>query len=453
MTRYIKWAVAPLLLWLVLVGCSLDQAESTPTEPGHSAKSTNAAASTGDSGQLEESTRLDPVVLAEMQELQEQVASLRGLSPLAPVARELLSQEALKQRIQQDLLQEYPEEEASDDARLLALFGFIPTDFDLWDFYNELYTEQVAGFYDDEDQVLYVVSGADFDGPERLTYVHEYGHALLDQHFDLDSGLGYSDEACEVDGERCEALQALIEGDASLLEEQWLRTFASQQDFDELIHFYNQFQSPTFDQAPAALKESFLFPYREGLEFVRWTFQQGGWAGVDDVFDDPPSSTEMILHPLRYPGDDPVQLEISTPDASALGSDWRLLDQGTLGEFDLKLLLAESLAPEAAAEAAAGWAGDKYVAYYNDNDQAGAWYIVQQWDTIRDAQDTYLAWRDYGEARYGDRIPDGQAYEWESEAGFARLELASNQTLWLVAPDSDVLQALRETIQFPADRQ
>ena len=441
-----------VLILLSLTACGLSQPEITQTETVSAASTVSPT--TG--GQPATATptvipTLSPRVISEMEELQEQVVSLRGLLPLTAVERQLLSPEALENALEQDLLADYSPEEAADDARLLALFDMLPADFDLWQFYLDLYAEQIAGYYDDDDGIMYVVAGAAFDGPERLTYVHEYAHALQDQHYDFDQGLGFTDELCELDSDRCAAIQALVEGDASLLEEQWLRTFATEEDFDELVNFYGQFESPTFDQAPIALRESFLFPYREGLEFVRWYFQKGGWSTVDDLYTDLPSSTEMILHPLRYPDDSPVQLQIKDPEAAALGSGWRVLDQGTLGEFDFAHLLSQWLPEETANAAAAGWAGDEFVAYYNDDSQAGVWYIIHQWDTIRDAQDAYLTWRDYGEARFGPRIPDGQAYEFETENGFARLELTSNQTLWLVAPNDELLQTLRSTVQFPAD--
>ncbi|MFP3854349.1 MAG: hypothetical protein ACLFWD_08670 [Anaerolineales bacterium] len=440
-----------IVLTLALAACSFGQGllTQTPAEPEASPQPTSTAVGTASPVPI--TPTLSPEIVAEMEELESQVVELRGLAPTAPIERQLLSVEAFGRMLMEDLLESYSAEEAKDDARLLALFGLLPADFDLWSFYLELYTEQVAGFYNAETNVLYVVEGAEFDGPERLTYVHEYTHALQDQHFDLADSLAVDEEACEIDGERCSAVQAVIEGDASLLEEQWLRIYASQEDFDDLLAFYGDFQSPVMEQAPEPLRQISLFPYEHGLAFVRWIHQRGGWAAVDELFADPPTTTEMILHPLSYAEDPPVDLEETEPDSAALGSNWRVLDQGTLGEFDLRLLLAASLPEERAQEAAEGWGGDYYTAYYNDEAQAGAWYIILQWDTIRDAQDAYQTWRDYGEARFGPRIPDGQAYRWESDQGFARLELASNQTLWLVAPDSDTLEALRQTIEFPAE--
>ncbi len=392
----------------------------------------------------------DPQVIEQMETIEDQIIELRGLQPTGPVERELLPSDELRQVVEEDLLEDFTPEEAADDARLLALLGLIEPGFDLWELYHDLYAEQIAGFYDDDEEVMYVVQGAGFEGPERLTYAHEYVHALQDQNFDLDEGLGFNDEACEADSERCAGIQALIEGDASLVEEQWLRTYATETDIEQLLAFYDGFSSPVFDGAPTAIQESFIFPYREGLGFVRWLEREGGWAEVDQAFKNPPVSSEHVLHPIRYPKDQPTSLTYPEVDPESIGDDWRELDRGTLGEFDHQLMLARVLEEETAREAAAGWGGDVYVAFYNDDSEQGALILIQSWDTIRDAQDAYLSWRDYGDARFGERIPTGDAYRWEAAEGHARLERASDQTLWMVAPDSDVLAVLREAVAFPS---
>lgn len=395
---------------------------------------------------------LSPETVEQMEIIEGQVVELRGLQPTGPVTRMLLPSDQLRQVVEEDLLEDYGPEEAADDARLLALFGLLEPGYDLWGLYHDLYTEQVAGFYDDEEGVMYVVQDAGFEGPERLTYAHEYVHALQDQIFDLDEGLGFNDEICETETERCAGVQALIEGDASLVEEQWFRTFATEEDREELMAFFDTFSSPVFDSAPAAIRESFIFPYEHGLEFVRWLERRGGWAEVDGAYADPPATTEQILHPARYPDDQPLELAYPQVDPETLGEGWRELDRGTLGEFDHFQVLAHVLSEEAAAQAAAGWGGDVFVAFHQDQEEQAAWVLIQSWDTIRDAQDAFLTWRDYAEARFGDRIPEGRHYRWESSQGHARLERASNQTLWITGPEGETVAALREAVEFPAPK-
>jgi len=435
------------LLWSACAGLAPEAV--TPTSGGRPAATATPRPLAGSAPLL----RLEPEVIEQMEAIERQVQALRGLRPSAPFERQLFSPADLGPLIEQDLLATYSSEQAADDARLLALLGLVEPGFDLWALLTALYAEHVAGFYDDDDGIMYIVAGSGFGGPERLTYAHEYVHTLQDQTFDFDQTLGINPAACEDDGLRCLALQALIEGDASLVEEQWLRTYATEADIEQLITFYGLFDSPVFDSTPQPLQERFLFPYEHGLAFVRWVHRQGGWGAVDQVYQHPPLSDENILHPLGYREDPPVALAVPDLDAGLLGSDWRLLDEGTLGEFDFRLLLAQQLSADRAILASEGWGGDRLQAFYLDSEEHGALVVVQIWDTIRDAQDAFLAWRDYGDARFGDHQLVEGAYLWQAGAGHAHLERASNQTLWLFGPDAPSLAALRQALTFPAAKE
>ena len=72
----------------------------------------------------------------------------------------------------------------------MAAFGLINPDFDLQNLYIDLYSEQIAGFFDIEENEMVVVQGEGFGGVERFVYAHEYTHVLQDQNFDIENGLG-----------------------------------------------------------------------------------------------------------------------------------------------------------------------------------------------------------------------------------------------------------------------
>jgi hypothetical protein len=388
----------------------------------------------------------------QMDQIQEEVVLLRGLQPTGPVARALLSPEALRQYVTDDFLADYTEEEARDDARTLALLGLMEPDYDLFNLYLELYSEQIAGFYDDELKQMFVVQGAGFHGPERITHAHEYTHALQDQHYDLRNGLGFNDEACELDSERCAAIQALVEGDASLLEERWLLTYATDQDYQDLLDFYDSLESPVFDSAPQFLQDDFIFPYQSGRAFVEHFFLDGGFAAVDAVYADPPSSTEQILHPERYPSDRPVKLEPAELLAS-LGSGWREIDRDVVGEWYTQLTLREQVLPEQAAPAAEGWGGDYFLTFYHDEQNQGALVLLTVWDSVRDAHEFFGVFLEYGDTRFGGRSLSTTAQAaWDSSLGHASIELLGDQTLWILAPDAQLAQTLRQGMAFPAAR-
>ncbi|MEX2315502.1 MAG: hypothetical protein WD628_07255, partial [Thermomicrobiales bacterium] len=134
---------------------------------------------------------------------------------------------------------------------------------------------------------------------------------------------------------------------------------------------------------------SLYFPYEDGNAFVQNFYQQGGFAAIDEIFADPPVSTEQILHPEKYRDqrDDPQPVDL--PDLTgALGAGWAELDTDSLGEFDLSILLRENGALNDD-EAAAGWGGGRYAYYESD---AGALIAVKTvWDSPADATEFYEA--------------------------------------------------------------
>jgi hypothetical protein len=387
----------------------------------------------------------------EMDQIQQQVIELRGLQPVRDVKRSLLTPEELRERVINDFLEDYSEEEAYEDAIVMAAFNLLDFNFNLIDFYIELFSEQIAGFYDDESEEMFVVRGSGFQGPERLTYAHEYVHVLQDQNYDIEHGLNYTDELCETDSERCAAIQALLEGDASLLELKWFAEYATKEDQSEIIDFYGQFKSPIYDSAPDFMKQDFIFPYQAGQAFVEYLYESGGWDAVSDAYENPPVSTEQVLHPERFPDDDPVTVDL--PDLSeVLGQGWRELDRGVMGEWSTYLILgygmdvSARLSDQDAKSAVDGWGGDAYVVYYDDK---GNTVIVLQaiWDTLLEANEFSDQFENYARSRFGDpnhSQPDLLA--WENLTNYTEFHKEGIETTWISAPDGAIVSAIWELI-------
>jgi len=410
---------------------------STPSaSPSPSASATPAGATAVPAG--------EPV---DLETIQEQVSTVRGLYPSRPLHLEVLAPPALRQHVETDFLAGYTPEQAADDVRVLSLFGLLDPDFDLLGFYRDFYNEQVAGYYDSLADTMYVV-GTTWGGAERLTYAHEYVHALQDQAYDLEGGLGYSDEACLTDSERCQALLALLEGDASLAEEQWWQAYATEQDSNDLRQAVESYRGQVFDSAPAYLQQDFLFPYVQGLDFVRALFRRGGWAAVDAAYHSPPTTTEVILHPELYGKAVPLPVDLARAAPPAGG--WNLLQAGVLGEWTTYLVLDQQVPEGQAARAAAGWGGDAYRAYHDGN--RTALVLLTRWDTARDAFEFVDAFQAYAAARFGQRTTQAAERRWTWDDGSVLLERAYDQTLWVLAPDEATQRAIRQSVEFPVPR-
>lgn len=387
-------------------------------------------------------------VEAAMDTIEQQVSQLRGLRPRFPVERLLVSPEELTQRLGDRLVLSYSAEQAAADSLLLSLLGAIEPGIDLWTLYQALYAEQVAGHYDElSGRIVIVLDGA-FDGAERLAYAHEFVHALQDQAYDLDQGLGYNPQTCRAQPDRCRALLALLEGDATLVSTQWLRTFATSDDRLDLQDYYRSLQTPVFHSAPEFLQRDFLFPYLQGLNFVTDLYIEGNWPAVDQAYAQPPTTSEHILHPERYPRDLPSLPDLPQDLATTLGASWREVNRGTLGEWTVRLVL-ETRLPEAGA-ASEGWGGDHYVVLTNDASTHSALIVLIRWDRFADAQEFFYAFQAYGEARFGAGSTSAYRLGWSGPEGEILLERHSDQILWLIAPDRDTLAALRQAIPFPA---
>jgi hypothetical protein len=388
----------------------------------------------------------EDAISASMDEIERQVSAIRGLKLDNAIPRKLLTEEELQATVENDFFKDYSAEDAASDARVLSLLGLLPRDFDLLSFYQQLYSEQIAGYYDDEVKAMFVVKNSGFTGVERDTYAHEFTHALQDAAFDFNGALNYTDEACQEDSERCAALQSLIEGDATLTESLWLQSHATKQDIRDLQNFYAVYESPVYDAAPAYMQEDFLFAYQQGYAFVQSLYEQGGFAAVDKAYTSvQPASTEQIMHPKRYPADIPVKVDL--PDLSAaLGSGWEESDRNIMGEWYTWLILArgddaESRLVDAKASAAAeGWGGDTYVVLENTSSGEAALLVRYTWDGSSDSAEAKLAFESYLNLRLGS--PD-QSGIFEKDGVYSALRQDSQFGFtWLIADSRAALETL-----------
>jgi hypothetical protein len=381
-------------------------------------------------------------VVQQMNAIQDQVIQIRGLQPNKTLERALLTNDQLQLRVKDDFFKDYSASQAADDVLELSLLGLVEPGFDLYNLYIKLYSEQVAGFYDSKTKEMFVVQGENFQGTERMNYAHEYTHALQDQNYDLRQGLKVNEDYCKKNAEYCSAVQALFEGDATAVQQEWLATDSTQTDRTEIQNFYSHYKSPVFDSAPAYLKKSFLFPYQQGLEFVMTQLDKGGYAAVDAAFKNPPVSTEQILHPDLYPNDVPDQ--VSVPDLlPALGSGWRETDRNMLGEMSDYLVLSQGeranyrLPDGQARKAAAGWGGDMLAVYSQDSTQEKAMAYRSRWDTSKDADEFWQALQDYSQARWGSpsRSQAGQQVWDQTTNGSVLIKRAGQEVLWIITPN------------------
>lgn len=386
-------------------------------------------------------------------EIESQVSEIRGLNKLEDVEHTLISVEGLEQIVVEDFFTDYSDQDATQDVLVLSSLGLLPGEFDLKGFYESLYSEQISGFYDEEAKEIYVVQGQDFGGGEKLTYSHEFTHVLQDQIYGLNEGLGLNEEACEEDSERCAAIQALIEGDASQTEILWFQTHASREDYFDLMDMFELLETPVLDSAPPFMSADLYFPYENGLAFVQFLYDQGGFEAVDNAYLAPPLSTEQILHPEKYPDD--VPLQVTLEDLSGvLGSSWTLFDQNVMGEWYTYLILNKSynqdyqLSESLARDAAEGWGGDAYAFYLDENTNQTIFIMDSIWDTTKDTDEFIAAFEQYASKRW-EAVSESSlgADIWQGEGVTVAFWQSGNRTVWVMAPNMELLETIISEIQ------
>ena len=268
----------------------------------------------------------------------------------------------------------------------------------------------VAAYYDPETRSVNIPIKTYPPGELERIMAHELVHALQDMHF----GLGHllSDA---TNSDQLIARQALVEGEATLVETLWLlgptgRTLPDteiQGIIDRIANIsvddYKQ-EARARESDPQIVKQIedtpdfFYFlslaPYFRGQAFVFALKRNGGWNAVSRAYTKLPASSEHILHPDKYIAGESFE-EIALPDLARehFAGDWELLDMDTLGELGFRIIFnAFDLEVETAHAAAAGWHGDQYAVFKHRQENTPALVLFTTWDTEQDATEFTTAY-------------------------------------------------------------
>ena len=380
--------------------------------------------------------------------IEDQVQELRGLTATEDFSRELISESDLEDTVKNEFFADYTDEEAQQDALVFATLGLMPPDFDLKQWYTDLYSEQIAGYYDDEIKTMFVVQETGFGGYEKLTYAHEYTHVLQDQVYGFDDKLDMSEEACQADSEKCAAIQALVEGDATVSELLWFQNFGTRQDYNDIMDMYDSYESPVLDSAPPYMEADLYFPYDYGQAFVETYVTDGNYAPLGEVYDNLPVSTEQILHPERYPDDTPIPVDLRDM-TDILGDGWTLYEKNVMGEWYTYLILNKAYEPSwqlsdsTASAAAEGWGGDAYAIYLNEDTNQVVFIMDTTWDSFAEAEEFATAFRTYANYRWdpADSFILGH-YAWDGIDGVVDFFSNGARTVWVIAPNTQIIESL-----------
>lgn len=372
----------------------------------------------------------------------EKTRKLSSPEKLAPI---YLSEDDIRKKLI-DQLDEVSDKELADELALYNLLGFAPKDFDLRQFYVDLYSEQIAGFYDPDDNQMYLIKSYS-PYKNAMTLSHEYTHYLQYNNPDFNKLLQRDDDFCEENGETCMIIDALIEGDASLTE--------NLIDTDAVLNQYrinSDTASPSsndvFLKAPKFFQDSLLFPYTYGFDFVSYHYLKGGYDAVNNLYIDPPQSIEQIMHPEKYLKDSPVETAID-PFRTIISDKFEIIREDVLNEADIKMIFScgynedWQLSDRQANTGAEGWGGGSFI--FAENEGNYLLFSKLIWDTENDAKEAESLFALYGDKRFG--AHDAENTWVTDDNSTVRLIRQDDILYWMILPDNFEKDALIDLIQ------
>jgi hypothetical protein len=377
-------AAAAASAWLLPHSGAVPQSAGPPA----AAVAPSAAAASGS---------VHSALLQSADELVREVANLRGLPPKTTIARGVLSREQIVEKQRARIAKHLTPEDIRREAGVLKRMGLLPPDMNYEKTVFELFADQVAGFYDPPTRTLYIADWLPVH-MQRPALAHEIQHALQDQYFDLQKFSAPMKE----EGDASLARSAVVEGDgiAVMLElpakgarPDAARSPAVLAKLGKQMMYLTMGATPSFQKAPAALRETLVFPYASGLEFVGTYRSEGGWAQINELFRDPPDSTEQIMHPEKYTSRErPVRIT-AAPLSTLIAGGRKEVRRDVMGELMWKIWFSSAMAQSQAETAAAGWGGDRWVAYEGPGDEQPLVLSLSAWDNDSDADEAEQAMR------------------------------------------------------------
>ena len=409
------------------------------------------------------------------------------------VKRKLVNRDTVEKDLTDRLRNDEDSQRMEHAELVLKKFGFLPRDFHLRQFFIGMMREQVAGYYNVKDQTVYLLDWIE-PAAQRAILAHELTHALQDQNFHLEkwdkSGADDKDKKKKwspenldpmqesADDEQLVARVALLEGQGMVelldyaLAPRGRNVNNSPDEVEGLKQGMTEDkQSPIFNSAPKFLKESLVFPYREGLTFLQEImFKKGREAAFAGTMANPPKTTREIMQPSTYLTQEKIPPLLLPKLQPILGSGYSGYDAGAMGEFDVSVFLAQFRDPNnRAGDLYREWRGGTYFAALRcdltpcgsttKNQQpvtpatnALALLYLSRWSRPETAARFAEQYRNALLKRYKfaqgvtPRIGDAPTTRWMTDEGLVSIEVRGSEVLVLESFDESAIKKLSDAI-------
>jgi len=352
---------------VVLIVCALAVAAAQQSPPASASPDAISPAPAAKPGPAQTAPAPSPEFLQAADEVLQQMSQILHLPILEPLKKSLRSKDQIRAYLVTEENEDKDDAQRYADRKALEAFGLIPKDFPLDSFMLQVLTDQVAGLYDPKAKEFYI---ADWILPDEQREVmsHELTHALEDQSFHIDGWI----KAARPNDDAEMARDAVSEGSAmaAMVDYALRDDKVGVRDLPDITLLMRSSaldemdKDPNLAKAPMYIRDGLLFPYLAGASFTQQFLKaHAGWPDLKLVFQNPPVSTQQIMHPDLYlKGVAPRK--VALPAWKGLvPSDWKLLEENVMGEFGLQEILRQFIGAQRADSLSPAWTGDRYAVF------------------------------------------------------------------------------------------
>jgi hypothetical protein len=335
------------------------------TQTGSPQKSVGTPGSGSASPQASHSST--PQFIETADQVLSQMSKLLSLPIKEPLKKSLRSKQEVRDYLIREDKEDKNDAERYADAKTLEAFGLIPKNFPLDSFMLDVLTDQVAGLYDPKAKEFYIADWIPVD-EQRTVMSHELTHALEDQSFRIDSWI----KAARPNDDAELARDSVSEGSAmaAMVDYEMADQNVGVRELPDVTLLIRASavsemdKDPNLAKAPIYIRDELLFPYLAGTGFTQQFLKaHTGWKDLHLIFENPPVSTQQILHPDLYLNGTKPQA-VTLPDWKGLvPADWKLLEENTMGEFGFGEILKQFKKENRDEALPAAWKGDRYAVF------------------------------------------------------------------------------------------
>ncbi len=444
-----RLAAAGLVLSLSLLAGACDSAEPTTTTIVTAPSTTTFAPIEITPVSTTIAPGVDQAVYDELttqvRELVGVAEDLRGLAFLQVPDVQVLAFDAFAARLAAMLADRLSDERLALEEATYRLLGQYDEPPSIARSIRQVYGPDGAiAFYDGEAaQVVLDGTRAELSALQASIVVRALAWALIDQYHDV------FDRIAELevigDGDATDALRTLAEADAVAVQLRYLQSLP-EADQRSAAAEVAQTERVGLDQLPEVVRAQLAMPPEDGVRFVDEIVAGGGYAALDRAYDPPPASMEQVLHPGRFAIRETIR---EVPELAVEIDGYETVDDGSYGEWRLRLLIGEAVSPGLLTQTAAGWGGDAHQLLVNGEDMVFV-YIYggdSEEDAIEVAQ-AFLALA-RGPLEAGDGIDSGGGVLWEGTSRYVFVDRIGDGLVFIVSTSAVAGASARGQVRVP----